>query len=183
MRVLRTSWSLALRVRQLRRVGAQRAASVPTGTPAFEFVALGVSRLSSSQSDPSGSLSSVPSSVPSCVHPSSVELRTVASAVAYPRKNSPRSALVGALTKLRRAARSKMFARMSERFADPRSRPSGPSTDVRCVVASQSSSSVSKEVTQEWRSLSDVVGQVLTSVGREETAPADVQKLRAAKLN
>lgn len=52
-------------------------------------------------------------------------------------------------------------------------------------MASQFSvvSSVKESVTEEWRSLSDVVGQVLTSVGREEPAPALASKARARKLN
>lgn len=78
-----------------------------------------------------------------------------------------------------------MFRRISERFADPQYRASDRSVDVRCVVASQFSvvSSVKESVTEEWRSLSDVVGQVLTSVGREEPAPALASKARARKLN
>jgi hypothetical protein len=76
-----------------------------------------------------------------------------------------------------------MFKRISERFAAPASSPPGSrSVDVRCVVASESrvKESVAKE---EWRSLSEVIGKVLTSVGREDRVPAAASGSRARKLN
>lgn len=76
-------------------------ASVTSGTPAFEFVALSDPRLSSVQRTPVNVLRSV-------------ALRTVV--LAYP--NSPRNTLQGVLAKWRRTARRKKFARISERFAD-----------------------------------------------------------------
>jgi hypothetical protein len=56
-----------------------------------------------------------------------------------------------------------MFQRISERFAGRGQ--SGLRVEVRCIVASES---------KEWRSLSEVVDQVLISVGREEIAPAEL---------
>jgi hypothetical protein len=127
-----------------------QSASVPAGTPASVFVALGVRRPSSLKRHHAISLRGV-------------ALRPVA--LAY--SNSPRSALQGALAKWRRTARRKTFQRISERFAG-RGPSVGLRVEVRCIVASESPES------KEWRSLSEVVDQVLISVGREENAPAEM---------
>jgi hypothetical protein len=156
---------------------AQKTETVPKGTPASEFVASSVPRLSPVPR-PSFVSRQRPVSRPSSVsrlrsvecHQTtllrSVSLRPVA--LAY--RKSPRSALQRALENCRQAARRKTYLRLSERFAGPNSRPGvstsivsesvvGQSVKVRFVVASESKG---------WRSLSEVLDQVLISVGRED---------------
>jgi hypothetical protein len=77
------------------------ATTVPAGTTASQFIALGVPRPVAVQRH----------------HPN--VLRSVAlRLVAYACRNSPRNTLQGVLANLRLAARRKTFARISERLAD-----------------------------------------------------------------
>jgi hypothetical protein len=153
----------------LPRICVQKTETVPKGTPASVFVASCVA----SRSVASFVSRLRPVSRPSQVsrqrsvecHQTtllrSVPLRPVA--LAYGK--SPRSALKRALETCRQAARRKRYLRLSERFAGPDSRPGvsksvfGQSLKVRFFVASESKG---------WRSLSEVLDQVLISVGRKD---------------
>ena len=182
MRVSRHYRSSPVR-RQPRNCAQKAEEFVPKGTPASVFVASSVAS-SVPSLRPAPRPSSVQRSVP---RPSSVEchqttllrgvpLRPVA--LAY--GNSPRSALNRAFENCRQAARRKKYLRLSERFAGPKSRPGvcssvvGRSVKVRFVVASESKG---------WRSLSEVVDQVLISVGREDDVAQTPARDDAASVN
>jgi hypothetical protein len=180
----------------LPRICAQKTETVPKGTPASVFVASCVASRSVasfvSRLRPVSRPSSV-SRLRSISRPSpvsrqrsvechqttlsrSVPLRPLA--LAYGK--SPRSALKRALETCRQAARRKTYLRLSERFAGQNSRPGvsksvvGQSVKVRFVVASESKG---------WRSLSEVLDQVLISVGREDDIVQAPVKDEPASVN
>jgi hypothetical protein len=113
-RVPRHRRSSASPVCELGRSVLRTGASVTTGTPASQFVALEAPRLDSVQRHHWDLLRGV-------------ALRPVASAY----RNSPRNTLRGVLAKWRQTARRKTSKRISERFA-------GQRVEVRFVVASES---------------------------------------------
>jgi hypothetical protein len=172
----------------LPRFCAQKAETVPKGTPASEFVAScvasrsvasSVSRLRPvSRPNPVSRDRSVERHQTTLLR--SVPLRPVALAYVI----SPRSALKRALENCRQAARRKTYLRLSERFAGPNSRPGvsssivsksvGQSVKVRFVVASESKG---------WRSLSEVLDQVLISVGREDDIAQAPETEEPASVN
>jgi hypothetical protein len=100
MSVLRHCRLPASFLREFGRSVARKDASVPTGTPASEFVALGRLRPDSVQR-----------------HQLSLLRGVLLRPVAYACRNSPRNTLQRVLAILRRTARRKTFARISERFA------------------------------------------------------------------
>ena len=168
----------------LPRFCAQKTETVPKGTPASEFVAScvasrsvasSVSRLRPvSRPNPVSRDRSVERHQTTLLR--SVPLRPVALAYVI----SPRSALKRALENCRQAARRKTYLRLSERFAGQNSRPGvsksvvGQSVKVRFVVASESKG---------WRSLSEVLDQVLISVGREDDIAQAPVKDEPASVN
>jgi hypothetical protein len=163
----------------LPRICAQKAETVPKGTPASVFVASCVAS-SVSRLRPVLRPSSVSRPCSFECHETTLSRGVPLRPVALAYGNSPRSALNRALDNCRQAARRKKYLRLSERFAGPKSRPGvcssvvGRSVKVRFVVASESKG---------WRSLSEVLDQVLISVGREDDIAQTPARDDAASVN